>query len=98
LFRQEHLEIHRKSFKGTAAEFRASVEEDLNSIASGVREKGADQPSRMERWQAQQLDCFLYAQDDQYLKRDSELPAEEQKRKSTRVSGIEKNKVTLSVT
>lgn len=55
------------------------------------------QPGLMERWKAQELDCFLYAQHDQYVKRDAELQGEEQERKSPQVVGPEKNKITLSV-
>jgi hypothetical protein len=67
LFCQEQIKFRRKSFKGTDTEFRSSIEKELDSIAAGVRAQGEVQPGRMERWKAEELDCFLYAQDDSYL-------------------------------
>jgi len=38
---------------------------DLDSIASAVKKTGKV-PALMKRWDAKKIDCFLYAQDDQY--------------------------------
>jgi hypothetical protein len=44
------------------------LEGELNQIASSVREQNIQQPDRKLRWRAHAIDCFLYAQDDQYAK------------------------------
>lgn len=91
VFRQEQLEVRRKSFKGTTVEFRNHIEEELDSIVAAVREQGGGQPGLMERWRARELDCFLYAQDDQYVRGNSELKQEGKAMKLSRNTGIQEH-------
>lgn len=71
LFRQEQIVVRRKSFKGTDLEFRAINEKELDAIATRGRKQEAIQLGLMDRWKAEELDCFLYAQDNQYSVRSS---------------------------
>lgn len=45
------------------------LEEELDEIATSAESYIDHQPPLMSRWRAQSLDCFLYAQDDQYTKK-----------------------------
>jgi len=49
-------------------EFRKWIEDSLDSIVAGVAARDLEQPSSKDREEAQAYDCFLYAQDDQYVK------------------------------
>lgn len=48
---------------------RQELEEELDNIAKGAFEQPNQQPPLQMRWKAKTLDCHLYAQDDQYVKR-----------------------------
>jgi len=62
-------------YNGPKALFRADnikskpndLEEELNSIAESSKEAKSHVPILNDRWRAQALDCFLYAQDNQYI-------------------------------
>lgn len=45
--------------------FKKEKLETIDSIASGVKRSGKI-PALQKRWEAKNIDCFLYAQDDQY--------------------------------
>jgi hypothetical protein len=47
-------------------EFRANLEKELDFIAASVNTHKKRQPGVMERMEALAMDCYLYAQDDQY--------------------------------
>jgi len=49
-------------------EEQEKLEEELNQIAASVREQNINQLDRRLRWRVHAIDCFLYAQDDQYAK------------------------------
>jgi hypothetical protein len=55
---------HRK--KMPESEFRANLEKELDFIAASVNTHKKRQPGVMERMEALAMDCYLYAQDDQY--------------------------------
>lgn len=50
------------------AQIREELESELDAIAAGVKDSGLQEPSLQQRWRAQQLDCHLYAQDNQYVR------------------------------
>ena len=54
-----------KSKTQTMAQLRAEKPRDLNDIVNKSVEDERE-PSLTNRWKAQKIDCFLYAQDDQY--------------------------------
>jgi hypothetical protein len=43
------------------------LENELNRIADNAKTSHYGQPALSERWKSRSLDCFLYAQDNQYL-------------------------------
>lgn len=45
---------------------RGALEAELDDIAASVKKSGDVQPELQLRWRAATLDCYLYAQDDQY--------------------------------
>ena len=53
-----------REFKGNETDLRFALLTELNQIA--VSRQKREQPGATERWEAQALDCYLYAQDDQY--------------------------------
>jgi len=55
-----------REFKGNETDLRFALLAELNQIAASVRRQKKEQPGATERWEAQALDCYLYAQDDQY--------------------------------
>ncbi len=54
-----------KSKKEKDSDFRKDKLHKLDSIAAGVKKTGKV-PALQNRWDAARIDCFLYAQDDQY--------------------------------
>jgi hypothetical protein len=55
--------------KATEDEIRASLEKELDEIASSVATRGLQKPGVAELGTAQEFDCHLYAQDDKYVAR-----------------------------
>jgi hypothetical protein len=51
---------------GTLAQARIELETDLDTIAASAKTSAGHQPQLIQRWFARRIDCYLYAQDDQY--------------------------------
>lgn len=64
---QTHLDTFNKQNFGKIK--NEDLEIELNEIAGSAKGSQYGQPALSTRWRATSLDCFLYAQDDQYLKK-----------------------------
>lgn len=53
--------------KFTGDQLRASLKNELDSIAAEMAGLESSRPDYMQRWTAQAIDCHLYAQDDKYV-------------------------------
>lgn len=60
--------VPKKTRSRTPAQIREELEHELDAIAASVKDLGLQEPALAQRWRAQQLDCYLYAQDDQYVR------------------------------
>lgn len=55
-----------REFKGNESDLRFALLSELNQIAARVIKYKKEEPNASERWEAQAIDCYLYAQDNQY--------------------------------
>lgn len=66
LFGEDHL-FPKKGISGKPVIQKEALERELDEIAECVKTSRFGQPDPIKRWKAKSLDCYLYAQDDQYL-------------------------------
>jgi hypothetical protein len=59
--------VPKKGKARTPGQMRVELEQELDAIAGSVGDLGLQELGLTQRWRAQQLDCYLYAQDDQYV-------------------------------
>ena len=60
--------VPKKAGSRSRTQIRHDLEHELDAIAASVKDSGLPEPALAQRWRAQQLDCHLYAQDDQYAR------------------------------
>jgi len=58
--------VPKRARPGTPGQLRQQLEQELDAIAVSVKELGIERPELTLQWRAQQVDCHLYAQDNQY--------------------------------
>ena len=57
----------KREISGKSLKPKEDMERELNDIAESAKTSRFEQPALMARWRAKSLDCYLYAQDDQYF-------------------------------
>jgi hypothetical protein len=67
------VDSQRRFFNGTEEEFRVHLEAELDRVVSDILHSEDDLPDVMEQVKAQAYDCYLYAQDDRYIKSNLEV-------------------------
>jgi hypothetical protein len=58
--------VPKKSRHSTVPKLREALERELDATAASAKASPTQEPELMQRWHAKRLDCYLYAQDDQY--------------------------------
>jgi hypothetical protein len=67
LFRVDYIDRRKtRDFKSNETDLRLALHVELNQIVASVSKHKREEPCSTDRAQVQVIDCYLYAQDDQY--------------------------------